>query len=210
MSIHLKHPAPLRLFFSSGLFILSSFSAIASGEEAQVVPASEIHSAVTPTRTRSASSSITEARAGFEVRSNRGGSDTSRSLTAVEVRVESQARISLPNICFKVNSASELANEASRLQLGELAKALKMEPGAKYLIEGHTCSLGTDEANNLLSTQRAEFVRSELVKAGVPTGAVRALGCGEAEAHKNQVTPKSGEASLAPYRKVMIHKIASE
>lgn len=210
MSIHLKQPASLRHFLSSGLFILSSFFAIASGEEPQVVPASEIHSAVAPPRTRSSSSRATEARAGFEVSANRGGNDTNRSLIAVEVRVESQARISLPNICFKVNSASELESEASRLQLVELAKALKMDPGAKYLIEGHTCSLGTDEANNLLSAQRAEFVRSELVKAGVPAGAVRALGCGEAEAQKNQVTPKSGEAVLAPYRKVMVHKIASE
>ena len=210
MRTHYEQSSSIRLMVSSGIFIHACLCGMASGEEYVVVPADEIHSAVTPARTRSAVAPTTEARAGFEMSANRSAAGSTRSLAAVEVRVEAHARISLPNIRFKINSASDLANEASRLQLGELAKALKMEPGANYLIEGHTCALGTDEANNLLSARRADFVRSELIKAGVQPSMVRALGCGEAEAHKNQVTPEAGETSLAPYRKVMIHKIAAE
>lgn len=182
--------------------------AVLAAEPNGVVPAEKIHEEVAPPLTRSALGPKKETRSGYQMAATRGAGDT-RSLAQVEVVVEAGARASLSSIQFKLNSSSELANDTAKAQLVELVKALKMSPGNRYLIEGHTCSIGTDEVNNRLSAERAAYVRNELVKAGVPAASLEAIGCGAAEPHKEDVTPGDGEAALAPYRKVMIHKIAS-
>ncbi len=146
----------------------------------------------------------TATRSGFV---SRGANGKTRSLEMVEVQVSSQANISLQSIRFKVNS-TEPYDETSRTQLSELALALKTlaKDGGSFLIEGHTCSLGKSDHNNALSVKRAEFVRSYLVAQGVSSSALAAIGCGEAEAAKDKVSPDSSETILRPYRKVMIHR----
>lgn len=164
---------------------------------------------VEPELTRSIRGPATEKRSGYALEASRSVGDSSRSLTATEVKVESEARIELPNIRFKLGSHTELADAASVAQLKQLALALKDLPsGVKFLIEGHTCSSGSDEINNPLSARRADFVCQELIKSGVPASALKAIGCGAAEAHKDGVSQSASETRLAPYRKVMLHRIA--
>lgn len=192
-----------------GLCCLAISLRVARADEANgVIPAEKIHSGVSPELTRSVFGPKKETRSGYQMETTRSAGST-RSLEQVEIMVESNARISLPNIQFKLNSSSELANETAKAQLVELAKALKMSLDDRYLIEGHTCSIGSDVVNNRLSAERAAFVRGELVKAGVPAASLQAIGCGAAEPRKEHVSPTAGEAALAPYRKVMIHKMAT-
>lgn len=161
---------------------------------------------VEPALTRSIRGPATEIRKGYTLGTSRSAGK-SRSLAMTEIKVNSEARMTFSNIRFKLNS-TEPADSASIAQLAQLAESLRDLPeGAAFLIEGHTCSLGSNEVNDKLSAERADSVRDYLIKSGVPASALQAIGCGAAEAHKEGVMDDAGEASLAPYRKVMFHKI---
>ncbi len=49
------------------------------------------------------------------------------------------------------------------------------------VVDGHTCSIGSDESNQRLSERRAAAVKSYLVKKGVPTTSIQTRGFGESQ-----------------------------
>lgn len=64
--------------------------------------------------------------------------------------------------------------------LAKVCEALKEYPEAQITVEGHTDSRGSDQANQKLSTERAEAVREYLLATGGFDGArITALGYGE-------------------------------
>ncbi|GAB4288222.1 MAG: hypothetical protein Kow0090_00380 [Myxococcota bacterium] len=71
--------------------------------------------------------------------------------------------------------------EDSKKFLNTVADKLKAHPTLKVTIEGHTDSVGSDKANQRLSQQRAESVRTYLIGRGVKAGNVKAIGYGEAK-----------------------------
>ncbi|PIE51060.1 MAG: hypothetical protein CSA38_00165 [Flavobacteriales bacterium] len=78
---------------------------------------------------------------------------------------------------FKMGSASEL-EEGSQAQIGNLVKILKAYPDAKIKIGGYTDKTGKEEVNKKVSTDRANFIKGELDKAGVGAQVVSAEGYG--------------------------------
>jgi outer membrane protein OmpA-like peptidoglycan-associated protein len=94
----------------------------------------------------------------------------------------SRKAVSFDNIFFKLDS-TELRDDASRLQVEEIATTLKSPKlaGTRFLIEGHTCDLGEDAHNLKLSAKRAEAIRKLLIKRGVAKDRLASLGFGEAE-----------------------------
>lgn len=178
------------------------FSAMRAAD-AGITSAESIARSINPPQTRSAFGPQKNTRSGYVVT----GAGASRSVTAVEVTVQADAHVSLPNIQFKLGS-TEPADAASVAQLEELAHALRDLPagGASFLIEGHTCSRGSEEINNRLSAERADFVRAFLIERGVSSTVLQSIGYGAAEARLKNISPEAGETALAPYRKVMIHK----
>jgi outer membrane protein OmpA-like peptidoglycan-associated protein len=182
--------------------VLLSASAMCAADDG-ITSAESIKRSINPPLTRSAFGPRKDTRFGYVVT----GTGTSRSVNAVEVTVQADANISLPNIQFKLGS-TEPADAASVAQLEELARALRDLPagGASFLIEGHTCSRGSDEINNRLSAERADYVRAFLIERGVSSTVLQSIGYGATEARLNIVSPEAGETALAPYRKVMIHK----
>ena len=81
------------------------------------------------------------------------------------------------DVLFAFNQ-SRLKNEA-RIPLIRLAALIIKNPHTRFIIEGHTDSIGSDEYNALLSLQRAAAVCHWLAENGVPMGNVymRACGC---------------------------------
>lgn len=63
-------------------------------------------------------------------------------------------------------------------QVRRVAVLLLMFPGSTAAIEGHADSGGSVAANQKVTTARAESVRGELVRLGVPSGALTARGVG--------------------------------
>ncbi len=188
------------------LLIASPLSGVRAEDSSVTGKESLVRSLQAPPAVRSfAPTSST--RSGYATKETTGGGK--RSIAIVEVSVASQANVSLQSIRFKLDSTEPL-NQTSWNQLNELAAALKelSGEGGAFLIEGHTCSLGEADHNNELSLARAEFIRDYLAGKGVPLRALKAIGCGEAEAEHDHVTPNSSESVLASYRKVMVHRIA--
>jgi outer membrane protein OmpA-like peptidoglycan-associated protein len=122
----------------------------------------------------------------------------------------------VPSLTFSSNAilfdyGSAKLREASFPQLMELAKALNDPALAEvpfFFVDGHTCSIGTDERNCRLAVDRVKSVVSFLVeKGGVPPERLKARGFGQrdpmvsndTEEHRKQnrrVVIKSGLLAL--------------
>ncbi len=65
-------------------------------------------------------------------------------------------------------------------KLDKVAEVLQeQDPAKKFVVEGHTDSVGSENNNYRLSQDRAETVRSYLVSRGVPSEQISAVGKGE-------------------------------
>ena len=79
----------------------------------------------------------------------------------------------------------------ARQRLTEVAEALKtQDTKKKIVVEGHTDAVGTDEANQRLSQQRAESVRRYLISQGITADRIVAVGKGEKEPIADDATPE--------------------
>jgi outer membrane protein OmpA-like peptidoglycan-associated protein len=67
----------------------------------------------------------------------------------------------------------------AREKLARLAGIVLAHPGLDLAVEGHTDSVGSEEFNQKLSEQRAETVRTFLIRQGLAGDSITALGCGK-------------------------------
>ena len=74
-------------------------------------------------------------------------------------------KLSVRDVRFAADSDAILPEEAWRIDA--IAEALKLVPGGKFLVEGHTASVGKPEGERLLSIARAKKITDELVKRGL-------------------------------------------
>jgi len=122
-------------------------------------------------------------------------------LSNVSISVDSSSGVAFENILFKIDS-TELADDASLAQIKAIATAMKNLPSERFLIEGHTCDLGSDEHNKTLSEIRAEAVCKSLVQLGVEMGQLFPLGFGET----NPKLPNADENARCKNRRVMVFR----
>lgn len=78
------------------------------------------------------------------------------------------------------NGGAELT-PASRADLAEARAAAQARPGGEVVVTGHTDRVGSLEANDALSLQRARTIRDLLVADGLDPARVEAVGRGERE-----------------------------
>ncbi len=98
-------------------------------------------------------------------------------------QVKEEARgmvISLDGSVLFASNKSELLPIAQK-KLDQVAESLKqVDADQKLVVEGYTDSRGADDANQRLSQQRADSVRTYLVSRGVKAEVITAVGRGEA------------------------------
>lgn len=79
---------------------------------------------------------------------------------------------------------------SAKPRLDQVADALKAQAGGRLLsVEGHTDGLGVDEANQALTTNRANAVRSYLIARGVDAARITAKGLGALFPIDSNTTP---------------------
>jgi outer membrane protein OmpA-like peptidoglycan-associated protein len=118
--------------------------------------------------------------------------DSRRQATASQARVDSLETeladlklqkterglvLTLGDVLFETGHAT--LTPGAYATLDRLATALRQQPDRKVLIEGHTDSVGSSEANQGLSERRARSVEIALTKRGVEDSQIEALGKGE-------------------------------
>jgi outer membrane protein OmpA-like peptidoglycan-associated protein len=87
------------------------------------------------------------------------------------------ANVVLNNVFFNTNSFELLT--ASRVELDKLTGLLQANPSVKIEIGGHTDNVGNDQANQVLSENRAKAVSEYLIKKGIDPSKVTYKGYGE-------------------------------
>ncbi len=93
------------------------------------------------------------------------------------VPLEIGQSIRLNNIFFEFAKAT-LTDESSH-ELDRILPYFKKFPNLKIEISGHTDAVGSDEANQTLSEDRANSVREYLIRKGVRIDKIEAVGYGE-------------------------------
>lgn len=85
--------------------------------------------------------------------------------------------VTLPGIFFETAKATLM--ERSLAELDRLAEALMRHPALRLEVGGHTDAVGSDEANMLLSEQRAKAVYDYLLSRGIAADRLTYRGYGE-------------------------------
>ncbi len=96
---------------------------------------------------------------------------------AIEEEVQEQIRLAAKGIFFE--TGSDVIKSESFENLNTLVTILNNYPQAKVQVEGHTDNVGQEDANMVLSQQRADAVKRYLVTQGVEEGRMTATGFGE-------------------------------
>lgn len=114
--------------------------------------------------------------------------------------------LSFKTVHFDLNKKNVKSEEKNLLEEDiELAKHA-IEEGLDLVVQGHTCQLGQDSYNMTLAQQRAETIKSEMVKQGIPAERIKTVALGsEAPLVVSTAKDKSQKIKdLAPNRRVEI------
>jgi len=113
---------------------------------------------------------------------------------------ENEIAINLTNdILFDFNSYALRPESKSTLQ--NLADNFRKYPEEQISVEGHTDAIGSQDANQRLSEQRADGVRNYLVDQGVNGQRITSIGYGETRPKASNDTPEGRQLN----RRVEIH-----
>jgi outer membrane protein OmpA-like peptidoglycan-associated protein len=105
----------------------------------------------------------------------------------MEEQLIGKCRVELPGVYFAFGTAA--IDPLSDRALAELAQALAPHRDWTFTVEGHTDSVGTAAANQLLSRRRAEAVRARLAERhGLDTHAWSAVGYGASRPKESNAT----------------------
>jgi outer membrane protein OmpA-like peptidoglycan-associated protein len=131
----------------------------------------------------------------------------------IVVIVATERFITLKDVFFKLDSTA-LRDKGSATQLQHIADSLKSKElrNKRFLIEGHTCDLGTEDYNLSLSAKRAQAIKDWLVQHGIAPERLAILGCGKGEpAVKVNLKgeAKEIEAQRSDNRRVVLRELPS-
>ena len=100
-------------------------------------------------------------------------------LSAVEKAIQETGKFVTNNILFDTGKAT--LKPESMAEIAKVADFMKKNPSARFEVQGHTDSQGSDKVNDPLSQQRAEAIVTALVSLGVDAFNLRAVGKGSHE-----------------------------
>lgn len=103
---------------------------------------------------------------------------------------------------FELGS-SELSPASEQL-VAEIKAVLDEHPDQVLLISGHTCNIGTDEVNQKVSLERAEQVKSSLIREGIAADRIRTVG----HSDKYPIASNATEAGRRKNRRVEFSLLA--
>ena len=125
--------------------------------------------------------------------------DADRQLTKLTIELSQLTRkvpIRLNNINFELNSSDLM--ESSLTELNRVVRLLKDNPEIYVEMSAHTCDIGSDRFNDVLSDKRAKSVVNYMILKGIDTGRMVARGYGE----KFPLFPNINEENRALNRRV--------
>ena len=98
----------------------------------------------------------------------------------VTAAVLESVKVEAKSIYFNSGKAT-FKSEDVPVKIESISSLLKQYPNAKFSIEGHTDSDGSDAFNQKLSQERADVVRNALIERGIKAANLTAVGYGESK-----------------------------
>lgn len=100
---------------------------------------------------------------------------------------------------YAINS-SEIATQKARV-LNQIQRILAIYPRAQFSISGHTCTIGAEERNRVLSEERALLLKAYLIENGVAEAQLEAKGYG----HLRPIADNATADGRQQNRRVEVH-----
>ena len=97
-------------------------------------------------------------------------------------------------------NSSQIATQKARV-LGQAQRILAIYPQAQFSISGHTCTIGAEERNRVLSEERALLLKAYLVENGIAEAQIDAKGYG----HLRPIADNSTSDGRQQNRRVEVH-----
>ena len=119
----------------------------------------------------------------------------------VTEEVQKQLNDYARTILFDTGKSSIKAESTSVMV--DIIQILNEYPTAKFTVEGHTDSVGSDQLNQKLSEERANSVRNFLIDKGIDAGRLTAIGYGE----EKPIATNNTRAGRAQNRRVEINLV---
>lgn len=115
------------------------------------------------------------------------------------IRIQLPKTFTLNNVFFDVGKAT--LRPQSDKELNELAECMKQQKTMTIEVAGYTDNVGSDANNQKLSQDRAESVRTYLLKKGIAAERIKAKGYGSS----NPVAPNDSPQGRQQNRRTEIH-----
>lgn len=103
---------------------------------------------------------------------------TQAALAALQAKQTERGMVVTLDVLF--DTVQSTLKPGADVTLDRLATYMKSNQQARVGIEGHTDSRGSDEYNDALSERRADAVAAALIRRGVSSDSVKAIGRGKA------------------------------
>lgn len=84
-------------------------------------------------------------------------------------------------IVYTLNSYETVTSDNDEMLVAMVYQILKDQPDLNLKVIGHTCNIGEESLNVVISEKRAEHIKSELIEAGVDPARITTEGKGEFE-----------------------------
>ena len=165
------------------LMIIASFEQVGN-ELVVVLPSADGHVGMVVVERKGERAVLNQAYAASRIVD--GGAPQAQQLSNAEVRSEfAGALAALPErpksfLVYFQEGTDELTAE-SRVEFEKILAELRERAAPDVVVIGHTDRLAADDYNDRLSLQRAQRVREELARLGIPPGRIQAAGRGERE-----------------------------
>jgi outer membrane protein OmpA-like peptidoglycan-associated protein len=108
------------------------------------------------------------------------GPASNKGCPEVTAAVLESVKVEAKSIYFNSGKAT-FKSEDVPVKIESISALLKQYPTAKFSIEGHTDSDGSDASNQKLSQERADVVRNALIERGIKAANLTAVGYGESK-----------------------------
>jgi OmpA-OmpF porin, OOP family len=108
------------------------------------------------------------------------GPASNKGCPEVTAAVLESVKVEAKSIYFNSGKAT-FKSEDVPVKIESISSLLKQYPNAKFSIEGHTDSDGSDAFNQKLSQERADVVRNALIERGIKAANLTAVGYGESK-----------------------------
>ena len=129
--------------------------------------------------------------------------DEANALTWREEDEAEEEAASFKTVYFDINKNSIRDDQKESLNKNIETARSAAEQGKNIVIQGHCCQLGSPSYNVSLSERRANAIRKEMVRNGIPENNIKTVGCGQEMPTVWSDNPDKSEkiSELAPNRR---------